>query len=334
MIISRTPFRVSLFGGGTDYPDWFREHGGAVLGMAINKYCYLSVRTLPPFFEHKHRVVYSKVELVRHVDEIQHPAVRGILSDMAVKTGLEIHHDADLPARSGLGSSSSFTVGLLHAIHALRGRMVTKRDLCQQAIRIERDVLEECVGYQDQIWAAYGGINRIDFRQDGTFSITPIILSEERRSEVVDSIMLFFTGFSRFASNIAKEQIDNIDKSQNERHQVRAMVDEASALLQDGSFSVREFGSLLHECWNLKKAFGNNVTTQDIDEIYEAAITAGAYGGKLLGAGGGGFMAFVVDPARRQAVREALSRLVSVEIGVDNDGSKIVVYEPNGLAHV
>ena len=198
MIISRTPFRISLFGGGTDYPSWFREHGGSVVGTAIDKYCYISVRRLPPFFEHKSRIVYSQVELVNDISEIKHPAVRGILSDQGVTEGLEIHHDADLPARSGLGSSSSFTVGLLHALHALDSKMITKRDLAREAIRIEQDVLKENVGSQDQLWAAYGGFNRIDFHSDGTFAVAPIILPPERREELGRSIMLFFTGFSRF----------------------------------------------------------------------------------------------------------------------------------------
>ena len=175
MIISRTPFRISLFGGGTDYPTWFREHGGSVIGTAIDKYCYISVRRLPPFFEHKSKIVYSKVELVKSVAEIEHPAVRGVLTDMKIEDGLEIHHDADLPARSGLGSSSSFTVGLLNALHALDSRMISKRDLGREAIRIEQDVLKEDVGSQDQVWAAYGGFNRIDFHPDGSFSVAPFI---------------------------------------------------------------------------------------------------------------------------------------------------------------
>src|SRR5712692_5863845 len=196
MIISRTPFRISLFGGGTDYPDWFREHGGSVVGTAIDKYCYISVRRLPPFFAHRSRIVYSQVELVRDVSEIQHPAVRGILTDMGITDGLEIHHDADLPARSGLGSSSSFTVGLLNALHALDSRMSVKWELAREAIRIEQEVLKENVGCQDQLWAAYGGFNRIDFSQNGNFSVAPIIMSPERREELLQSIMLFFTGFS------------------------------------------------------------------------------------------------------------------------------------------
>jgi D-glycero-alpha-D-manno-heptose-7-phosphate kinase len=334
VIISRTPFRVSLFGGGTDYPEWFQEHGGAVLGMSIDKYCYLFVRTLPPFFVHKHRIVYSNVELVKEISEIEHPAVRGILSELRVTTGLEIHHDADLPARSGLGSSSSFTVGLLHAIHALRGKMVSKRALSIEATRIEQKVLNECVGCQDQIWAAYGGFNRIDFQPDASFTVNPIVLSAERRDAFIGSIMLFFTGFSRLASDVAKSQMANLEGSESARHHVRAMVDEAISILAGNSFSIRELGKLLHESWIHKKNFSDNVSNSKIDEIYDAALEAGALGGKLLGAGAGGFITFIVEPEKQEAVRERLMDLVCVDFGIDFDGSKIVVYEPGGLSDV
>jgi D-glycero-alpha-D-manno-heptose-7-phosphate kinase len=227
VIISRTPFRVSLFGGGTDYPRWFREHGGSVIGAAIDKYCYISLRRLPPFFEHHSRIVYSQVELVRDASEIQHPAVRGILCDRGITDGLEIHHDADLPARSGLGSSSSFTVGLLNALSALNNRMTSSRELAREAIRIEQEVLKENVGSQDQIWAAYGGFNRIDFFPDGTFSVMPIIIAPQRRLELIQSIMLFFTGFSRIASDIAQEQIANIENNTEQLRAMRSTVDAA-----------------------------------------------------------------------------------------------------------
>ena len=227
MIISRTPFRISLFGGGTDYPAWFREHGGAVLGLAIDKYCYITLRRLPPFFEHRSRIVYSQVELVNAVSEIRHPAVRAVLSDQGITEGLEIHHDADLPARSGLGSSSSFTVGLLNALHALDSKMIAKRDLACEAIRIEQDVLKEQVGSQDQIWAAYGGFNRCEFFRDGTFTVSPIILSAQRREELNRSLMLFFTGFSRFATDFAQDQVKNIPNRKSQLMAMRRMVDSA-----------------------------------------------------------------------------------------------------------
>ncbi|MBT3793177.1 MAG: kinase [Rhodospirillales bacterium] len=334
MIISRTPFRISLFGGGTDYPEWFLEHGGAVLGMAIDKYCYLTVRSLPPFFAHKHRIVYSNVELVQEISEIQHPAVRAILGELNVTGGVEIHHDADLPARSGLGSSSSFSVGLLHDIHASRGKLVTKRALCEEAMKIEQKVLNECVGCQDQIWAAYGGLNRIDFRQDGSFSVNPLVMGMARRQELVGSIMLFFTGFSRFASEVAKEQIAQIDDSMSERHKMQELVDEASSIISGETFSIPELGQLLHDSWTLKKQFSDNVSNDKIDEIYDAACDAGALGGKLLGAGGGGFIVFVAEPEKQAAIRERLKNLVYVDFDIDNDGSKIVVYEPGGLNNV
>ena len=331
MIISRTPFRVSLFGGGTDYPLWFREHGGAVIGTAIDKYCYISVRPLPPFFEYRHRIVYSKVDLANKVDEIQHPAVRGVLSELNVTEGLEIHHDADLPSRSGLGSSSAFTVGLLHAIYAFNGRMVAKRELAKMATHIEQEVLKEKVGCQDQLWAAFGNFNRFNFLPDGSVEVTPIILSPERRDELQSSLMLFFTGFSRFASDFADSQIKNIPRRKIQLSALQKMVDNASTLLASERSPIRELGEMLHESWLLKRELADTVSNSRIDDIYEAAREAGAIGGKLLGAGGGGFMILVVKPDRHEQVRERLKDLVNVKIGFDQEGSKIVLYQPNGL---
>jgi D-glycero-alpha-D-manno-heptose-7-phosphate kinase len=331
MIISRTPFRISFFGGGTDYPSWFREHGGAVVGAAIDKYFYMSMRRLPPFFAHRYRIVYSQIELVQQISEIKHPAVRGILADLNVQEGLEIHADADLPARSGLGSSSSFTVGLLHALYALDGKMVSKRDLATQAIRMEQEVLKENVGSQDQLWAAYGGFNRIDFRCDGSFAVAPIMLPPQRRDEFTRSIMLFFTGFTRFASDFAEEKIKNMNSRKSQLRTIRSMVDSAIDMLIDPKTPVRELGDLLHESWRLKRELADNVSNAQIDEIYEAGREAGASGGKLLGAGGGGFMLFLVDPEKREQVRERLKNLIHVSVGFDTDGSKIVLYQPDGL---
>jgi D-glycero-alpha-D-manno-heptose-7-phosphate kinase len=331
MIVSRTPFRISLFGGGTDYPAWFREHGGAVLGTAIDKYCYISVRRLPPFFEHRSRIVYSKVELVKDIAQIEHPAVRGILTDLQIQDGLEIHHDADLPARSGLGSSSSFTVGLLNALYALNGKMVAKRDLGREAIRIEQDVLKESVGCQDQLWAAFGGFNRMDFHPDGSFSVSPVILSAQRRTEFLDSMMFFFTGFSRFASDFAEEQLKNLQQRKKQLRTIRAMVDSAVDILVSESTPMRELGELLHETWMLKRELASTVSNNQIDEMYESARDAGAIGGKLLGAGGGGFMVLLVETQNRQRVRDKLKGLIQVSVGLDHEGSKIVLYHPNGL---
>jgi len=299
--------------------------------MAINKYCYISVRPLPPFFEHRHRIVYSKVELVRDPSEIQHPAVRGVLTALPVTDGLEIHHDADLPARSGLGSSSAFTVGLLHALNAFRGRMMTKRELSQSAIHIEQDVLHEAVGCQDQIWATYGGLNHIEFRTDGEFEVSPLILPSERRAELQQSLMLFFTGFSRYATDFAQDQLNNIPRRTAQLSMMRQMVDQSLHILRDERTPIREIGKLLHEGWRLKRELADSVSTPQVDEIYEAALSAGAIGGKLLGAGGGGFMVFFVEPENRERLRERLRHLVHVTFDIDNQGSKIVLYQPDGL---
>ena len=257
--------------------------------------------------------------------------MRGILTDLKVTEGLEIHHDADLPARSGLGSSSAFTVGLLNALHALDSRMISKRDLAREAIRIEQDVLKENVGSQDQLWAAYGGFNRIDFYPDGTFAVAPIILSSERREEINRSIMLFFTGFSRFASDFAEDQIKNMSNRKSQLRTIRRMVDSAVDVLLDKKAPLRELGELLHDSWRLKRELAAKVSNEQIDEIYEAGRAAGAIGGKLLGAGGGGFMVFLVEPKKREQVRERLKKLIHVNVGFDNDGSKIVLYQPVGL---
>ena len=324
MIISSTPFRISLFGGGTDYPQWFREHGGAVLGMSIDKNCFLSVRELPPFFGHKSRIVYSQVELINKIEEIKHPVVRSVLGEMEITKGLEIHHMADLPARSGLGSSSSFTVGLINALNSMENVRVSKESLANEAIHIEQEVLQEVVGNQDQIWAAFGGLNRIEFSHDGSFQVEPLKIDKSIKDELLNSFMLFFTGFSRFSSEIAEIQIRNIENSQSERHQIREIVDVAENVLKSRSFTISELGSLLGNTWELKKQFGNNVTNKNIDEIYEAGIRAGAYGGKLLGAGGGGFLLFIVDPTKREAVRDALRGLVHVGFSLNEEGSKII----------
>ena len=253
MIISRTPFRISLFGGGTDYPTWYREHGGRVLGFAIDKYCYITVRHLPPFFEHRFRIVYSRIELVNEVSDIVHPSVRAVLGELAVTDGLEVHHDGDLPARSGLGSSSSFTVGLVNSLNALKGQMSSKRQLAESAIDIEQNVIGEAVGSQDQIWAAFGGLNRIEFLQDGSFDVQPVLVSAGRRRRLTNSMMLFFTGLSRNAPTIASAKIANLGKRASELNQMAAMVDEAQAILQDPLGDLDAIGHLLHRSWMLKR---------------------------------------------------------------------------------
>lgn len=330
MIITRTPFRISFFGGGTDYPGWFREHGGAVLATSIDKYCYLTVRHLPPFFEHRHRIVWSKVELTRDIDEIHHPAVRAILTEMNGHDdthGYEIHHDGDLPARAGLGSSSAFAVGLIHAMHALQGRMVSKQHLAEEAIHIEQDVLREHVGCQDQVTTAHGGFNRIEFRRDGAIDINPVILPVERLQRLQSAMLLVFTGLSRYASEIAGKQIDNFKARENELTAMRGMVDEATGILAGNDDPIEPLGKLLNENWKLKRALAKGITTTRIDEIYEAALTAGALGGKLLGAGGGGFMLFMVPEDRRAAVKESLKSLVNVGFRFETGGSKVLYAE-------
>ena len=331
MIISRTPFRISLFGGGTDYPAWYREHGGAVVGTAINKYSYISVRKLPPFFEHRYRIAYSRLEHVKEISQIMHPVVREVLAEMKTEEGLEIHSDSDLPARSGLGSSSAFTVGFLHALNALRGRMVTKSELGREAIRVEQELLKEAVGCQDQLWAAFGGFNHITFSPAGNFEINPIILAPERRRQLMQSMMMFFTGFSRNASDIAQHQIANMPYRTQQLRGIQSMVGDAMAILREGANPVRSLGELLHEGWCLKRELAESVSTPIVDEIYEAARDAGAIGGKLLGAGGGGFMVFLVEPERQQHVRERLARFIYAPVDIDHDGSKIVLYHPDGL---
>jgi D-glycero-alpha-D-manno-heptose-7-phosphate kinase len=331
MIITRTPFRISFFGGGTDYPEWFREHGGAVLATTINKYCYITCRQLPPFFEHKHRIVYSRIENVRHHDDIQHPAVRAILNWANVTDGMEIHHDGDLPARSGLGSSSSFTVGLLHAIKGLSGRMAYKDELARDAIHIEQNIIGENVGSQDQVSAAFGGFNRIEFHRDDSFDVSPVILPLHRREELRDHLMLCFTGFSRIASEIAKSKIDNLKSREKELKLMRAMVDEALSILQSPEEPISSFGKLLDASWQYKRSLSDRVSTPEIDSIYKAAIDAGAIGGKILGAGGGGFLLIFAKPERHSAIRDRLEKLIHVPFDFENSGSRVVLYQPNGL---
>ena len=328
MIITRTPFRVSFFGGGTDYPAWYQEHGGSVLATTINKYCHISCRILPPFFDHKHRIVYSLIENVNHINEIKHPAVRSVLGWSKVTQGLEIHHDGDLPARSGLGSSSSFTVGLLHALKGLSGKMSSKDCLAQDAIHIEQNVIGENVGSQDQISAAYGGFNRIEFHKDDTFNVIPVIIPNYRRVELRDHLMLFFTGFSRIASEIAKSQIENLKNREKELNLMRTMVDEAISLLQNSNEPIESFGKLLDASWKHKRSLSDQISTPDIDELYNTALGAGAIGGKILGAGGGGFLLLFAKPENHSAIRERLNKLVHVPFNFETAGSHVVLYKP------
>lgn len=327
MIVTKTPYRISFFGGGTDYPTWFENHRGATLVSTIDKYCYLFCRHLPPFFHHKHRIVYSNVELIDEIEQIQHPAVKGVLKVMGAELGLEIHHHGDLPARAGMGSSSAFTVGLLNAISRLKNEPMNKYELARMAIHVEQKVIEEIVGSQDQVSTSYGGINRLDFAKDGSFKVTPLELSSKRVASLENNLMLFFTGFQRNASEIAQKQIQNFCRKENELKQLVGMVDDGQAILTNEQRSLEDFGRLLHTGWMLKREFADGVTTPELDTIYTKAISAGAVGGKLLGAGGGGFMLFYVSAEKQSQVKAALGNCLHIPFKFEFQGSQLAMYD-------
>lgn len=330
MVITRTPLRISFFGGGTDYPVWYRENGGSVLATTIDKGCYITSRWLPPFFDCHSRVSYSKIENVAANSDIWHPSVRGCLQFLGIEDGVEIHHIADLPARAGLGTSSAFTVGLLLGLYALRNQMRDKHALAADAIRVEQDLLKETVGAQDQVSAAYGGFNRINFLPDGSVDVKRMLAPQERLADLEKHLALYFTGFSRTASEIATEQVKMTPHKKKELSTMMQLVDEAEAIVGSPARSLDEFGKLLHEGWQLKRGLTNKITTPEIDAIYEAGRASGALGGKLLGAGGGGFMLFFVPPERREELRLRLKKLLCVPFSFSNKGSQVVVYEPEG----
>lgn len=327
MIISRTPYRVSFFGGGTDYPVWYRDHGGGVLAAAIARYCYITCRWLPPFFGHKSRIVYSIIENAARTEDIQHPAVRECLLELGIHDGIEIHHDGDLPKMTGLGTSSSFTVGLLHALHALRGESRSRAQLATEAIHVERDRCGDRVGSQDQVSAAFGGLNHIRFAPDDSITVEPVHLAAERMAAFQDSLLLFFTGFSRYSSEVVAEQLQNVPKKSKELSEMAAMVDQGLRLLTGGG-ALADFGQLLHESWLLKRSLSARVSTPEIDAMYDAARKAGAGGGKITGAGGGGFLLLYVEPDRQLAVRKALAHLLHVPFDLDHAGSQIIFSNP------
>jgi len=327
MIISRTPYRISFFGGGTDYPAWYRLYGGSVLATTINKYCYITGRYLPPFFEHRYRIVYSKTEEIVRIDDIIHPSVREVLRYLNMERGVEIHHDGDLPARSGLGSSSAFTVGLLNAMYALKGHMPNKQQLAQESIYIEQERLKETVGSQDQVLAAHGGLNHITFMPNGEITVRPLTLHPSRTSELNSHLMLFFTGIKRTASDIAQSYIEDIKKKEQQMQAMANMVGEAISILSNGQ-DIARFGKLLHEAWQTKRSLSSKVSNSYVEEIYGQAMSAGAIGGKLIGAGGGGFMLLFVRPADQSTVRERLKDLVHVPFRFDYSGSQIIFFDP------
>lgn len=332
MIITRVPYRVSFFGGGTDYPAWFQRHGGRVFSTSINHYCYISCRALPPFFEHKHRLVYSQVELVQDISQIRHPAIRGAFKQFAITDGLEIHHAGDLPARSGLGSSSSFAAALLLALHTVRGEQVSKHDLACESIHLERHVLRENVGSQDQVATIYGGLNQIDFHSADSragkqreFSVTPITLPPQREEALNQHLMLFFTGLTRVASEVAGEKIAHLHNRTKELTAIQSMVDTACDLLSSPQTPLTDFGQLLHETWQYKRKLSDRVSNKTIDDIYAAAREAGAEGGKIIGAGGGGFILIFAKPAVQPDILARLSHLVHVPFAFEKEGAQVIL---------
>jgi len=326
MIITRTPLRISFFGGGTDYPLWYKENGGAVLSTTINKYCYINCRYLPPFFNHKYRIRYVEREETQDVSEIKHPSVRECLKFINIEHGIEMVHTSDIPARSGVGSSSAFTVGFLHALNALKGKMITKRKLARDAINVEHNLIKENVGAQDQVAVAFGGLNKIEFGGEDEFYVSPITISKERIELLQSHLMLFFTGFSRNASDIAGEQIKKTPDLKNQLQGMQGMVDKAVEILNNSFYDIRDFGRLLHESWQIKRSLTHMISTDEIDGIYEAACSAGALGGKLLGAGGGGFILLFVEPKVQTKIKEKLKHLVHVPFAFEKTGSQVIMY--------
>ncbi len=328
MIISRTPYRISFFGGGTDYPEWYMDYGGQVLSVTIDKYCYLTLRFLPPFFEHRYRVVYSQIETVKEIDEIWHPVVREALKHLSFNNSLEVHYDGDLPARSGMGSSSAFAVGLMNALNALSGKISYKQKLAEDAIHIEQNLVGDTVGSQDQTAAAYGGLNHIVFhKHSGKIEVRPLTLKKSRITELNDSLMLFFTGIMRTASDLAESYVVNLEEKAHCMTKMGEMVDEGMRILNSNS-SLCDFGKLLDTAWQLKRSISPEISNSVIDDFYCRAKQAGAIGGKLTGAGGGGFLLLFVPPYLQCRVREALNDLLLVPFHFDFNGSQIIFYDP------
>ena len=324
MIITRTPFRVSFFGGGSDFPAFYDQHGGAVLSTTIDKYCYITVRELPPFFDHKYRIRYTKREEVNCVADIQHPSVRACIMHKGIPEGLEVLHTSDIPAMSGVGSSSAFTVGLLHALSALKSESVSKSELCMDALHVEQSMLQENVGSQDQTAAAYGGLNKIKFEKAQQPIVSPIAIQRHRRVQLEKNLMLFFTRFSRVSDTIAKAQIEKTPTLTPELTQMKAMVNQAIEILSDEQNDLSLFGELLHNSWQIKRELTEKITNSDIDNYYLKARQAGAIGGKLCGAGGGEFLMLFVPPEKQESVKAALHELLHVPFRFEFHGTQIV----------
>ena len=326
MIITKTPFRMSFFGGGTDVKSFFYENGGAVISTTIDKYCYVNVRHLPRFFEWSTELTYSKIEKISNIDDISHPAIRNAMKMLDMHE-VRLMYEADLPARSGLGTSSSFAVGMLNAFYALKGKYVDKKRLADEAIYLERMLCKEAGGWQDQIAASYGGFNRINFNNEG-YEVLPIIINVEKKRELNNNLLMFFTGFTRFSSAI--QQLNNLESKDKiiQLKEMLSLVDEAEKILTNNNADIDDFGRLLDYTWKLKKQTGAAVSTDSIDEIYKKGIEAGALGGKLLGAGGGGFIVFYVQPEKQKDVKDALNNLMYIPFDFENGGTRIIHYIP------
>lgn len=327
MIITKTPFRMSFFGGGTDMESFFREYGGAVISTTFDKYCYVNVRHLPRFFNYSTELSYSKTERVTNIEDIQHPAIRNAMKMLDMQE-IRLTYEADLPARSGLGTSSSFAVGMLNAFYALKGKYADKKKLADEAIYLERVLCKESGGWQDQIAAAFGGLNRIDFNTDGTYDVRPIIIHPDRKKLLNDNLLMFFTGFTRFSSDIQKANQQGYNEKIRQLKEMYSLVDDAEIILEDKKSDLDDFGRLLDTTWKLKRQTGGAISTNSIDELYEKGIKAGALGGKLLGAGGGGFLVFYVQKERQEGVMKAMKDLLYVPFRFEDGGTRVIHYTP------
>ncbi len=327
MIITKTPFRMSFFGGGTDMESFFKENGGAVLSTTFDKYCYVNVRHLPRFFEYSTELSYAKTERVSNVDAIEHPAIRNAMKMLDMKE-IRLTYEADLPARSGLGTSSSFAVGMLYAFYALKGKFVDKKRLADEAIYLERVLCNEVGGWQDQIAASFGGMNRIEFNKDGTYDVNPIIIHPERKKQLNENLVMFFTGFTRFSSDVQIINQAGYKEKVKQLQQMYSLVNDAEKILEDKNSDLDDFGRLLDTTWRLKRQTGGAITTNSIDELYEKGLSAGALGGKLLGAGGGGFLVFYVQPEKKAVVMNAMKDLLYVPFQFEDGGTRVIHYSP------
>lgn len=326
MIITKTPFRMSFFGGGTDMPAFFNENGGAVISTTFDKYCYVNVRHLPPFMPYFSELVYSKIERINSIDDIVHPLIRECMRLHDIHE-IRLTYEGDLPARTGLGTSSTFAVGMLNAFCALKGKMMSKAQLAQEAIYVEREILKEHGGWQDQVAAAFGGFNRIDFK-DNQFKVSPIVIHPDRKTQLDKSLMLFYTGVTRFSSDVQKDTFAKPEDKKAQLKEMLSLVEDAQAILEDKNTDLNDFGRMLDHTWKLKRGTGSKVSNGSIDELYDRGIKAGALGGKLLGAGGGGFLLFYVEPDKQQNVINALDDLMHVPFNFENEGTSIVYYNP------